>query len=442
MRLANLAGGTSTAGTTVVMANASGVLVSNAVGDGLEISSGQLQVRQDSSANGVNLQTVTHAGNTTTYGATFGATTTVGTPDDSSAAGKGHRFSIGGAANYLLQVPSTTSAASESFRLLRGTEENIIFKASGSSRFKGDAKIAATAAGDGNDTFGVHLRNDGLLTAYKGTTTGNSPVALFKSNVGGLASENARINADGSAVFADNNITLAANGSATFKGTYLVLGNIFNSADNNTGTTVYQGFVRAKRSSGADGADSLWEGYFGTGATPTSKITCDGTVHVKKIQFPAGSDTATKTVDNNTLDDYEEGTFTPSWSVSAGTAPTSGTAAGWYTKIGNRVMFTLQIDTNQVANSNTGHLVAIGGLPFQVNGTVTGNPLSIAVAYRWATDMPLSAYTAGANNNIYLGKSKTDETGTWERVDTADMTQGNTAAQNSIRISGVYVTSS
>ena len=125
-----------------------------------------------------------------------------------------------------------------------GTEENIIF--SGSSRFKGDAKIAATAAGDGNDTFGVHLRNDGLLTAYKGTTTENSPVALFKSNVGGLASENARINADGSAVFADNNITLAANGSATFKGTYLVLGNIFNSADNNTGTTVYQGFVRAK----------------------------------------------------------------------------------------------------------------------------------------------------------------------------------------------------
>ena len=104
-------------------------------------------------------------------------------------------------------------------------------------------------------------------------------------------------------------------------------------------------------------------------------------------------------------------------------------------------MFTLQIDTNQVANSNTGHLVAIGGLPFQVNGTVTGT-LSIAVAYRLRLDMPLSAYTAGANNNIYLGKSKTDETGTWERVDTADMTQGNTAAQNSIRISGVYVTSS
>ena len=71
LKIPNLAGGTSTAGTTIVMADTNGVVVSNVVGDGLEISSGQLQVRQDSSVNGVNLQTVTDAGNTTTNGATF-----------------------------------------------------------------------------------------------------------------------------------------------------------------------------------------------------------------------------------------------------------------------------------------------------------------------------------------------------------------------------------
>ena len=71
LKIPNLAGGTSTAGTTVVMADTSGVLVSNAVGDGLEISSGKLQVKQDSSGTGVNLQTVTDAGNTTTFGITL-----------------------------------------------------------------------------------------------------------------------------------------------------------------------------------------------------------------------------------------------------------------------------------------------------------------------------------------------------------------------------------
>ena len=66
LKIPNLAGGTSTAGTTIVMADTNGVVVSNAVGDGLEIDNGQLKIRQSGGGSAVNdLQFVCDAGNET-----------------------------------------------------------------------------------------------------------------------------------------------------------------------------------------------------------------------------------------------------------------------------------------------------------------------------------------------------------------------------------------
>ena len=77
------------------------------------------------------------------------------------------------------------------------------------------------------------------------------------------------------------------------------------------------------------------------------------------VTFPA---TQVPSADANTLDDYEEGTFTPT--IIGGT--TAGTATytqqtGQYTKIGNRVLISIRVGYN--SGTGTGAL-NIGGLPF------------------------------------------------------------------------------
>ena len=86
------------------------------------------------------------------------------------------------------------------------------------------------------------------------------------------------------------------------------------------------------------------------------------------ITFPATQVAAT---DVNTLDDYEEGTFTPT--IVGGTTAGVGTyvvQSGNYTKVGNLVTFRLYVATS--AHTGTGAML-ISGLPFTSNGT--GNQL-------------------------------------------------------------------
>jgi hypothetical protein len=86
------------------------------------------------------------------------------------------------------------------------------------------------------------------------------------------------------------------------------------------------------------------------------------------ITFPA---TAVAATDANTLDDYEEGSFTPTaiGTTTAGTGTYTG-QAGRYTKIGDLV--TIRIRISWSAHTGTGNL-RIGNLPFTVanEGAVT-----------------------------------------------------------------------
>lgn len=77
------------------------------------------------------------------------------------------------------------------------------------------------------------------------------------------------------------------------------------------------------------------------------------------ITFPA---TASASSDANTLDDYEEGTFTPTviGSSTAGTA-TYSTQVGAYRKIGSLVYITIQLE--YTSGNGSGNLL-ISGLPF------------------------------------------------------------------------------
>jgi len=72
----------------------------------------------------------------------------------------------------------------------------------------------------------------------------------------------------------------------------------------------------------------------------------------------------------NKLEDYEEGTFTPTFSHGI-TSVGYNNQAGRYTKVGDIVYFDLNIQTNAGSGANT--RLRISGFPFTANGSGAGN---------------------------------------------------------------------
>jgi hypothetical protein len=104
------------------------------------------------------------------------------------------------------------------------------------------------------------------------------------------------------------------------------------------------------------------------------------------ITFPA---TASLSSDGNTLDDYEEGTWTPTY-VAGGTNFSSVTyeqQTGRYTKIGRIIILTVAISTNAITKGSAAGDVYIAGLPFQSNGFFSVGTILYNSA-NWAGDIP------------------------------------------------------
>jgi hypothetical protein len=95
------------------------------------------------------------------------------------------------------------------------------------------------------------------------------------------------------------------------------------------------------------------------------------------ITFPA---TMSASSNANTLDDYEEGTFTPSFLRST-TNPTLtyDQQDGFYTKIGNFVFFAIRLGVNTVSSQGSADLW-VGGLPFAPATSAAGD---VGLAYAW-----------------------------------------------------------
>lgn len=102
--------------------------------------------------------------------------------------------------------------------------------------------------------------------------------------------------------------------------------------------------------------------------TPTQVWSIDGggVMNVYgQIHFPA---TQNASSDANTLDDYEEGTFTPTWAPTTSGSVTAGTAnVGYYTKIG-RLVYVHGYAGFSSVSSPVG-MLQMSGLPFTVGDT-------------------------------------------------------------------------
>lgn len=112
-----------------------------------------------------------------------------------------------------------------------------------------------------------------------------------------------------------------------------------------------------------------------SGATYVERIRIDtaGTLVLNQgqIKFPA---TQNASSDANTLDDYEEGTWTPSINL-LGTL-TYSTQQGKYTKIGNFVSCSVFITVSSTNSTQDSSAASISGLPFVVASSISSCALT------------------------------------------------------------------
>jgi hypothetical protein len=114
----------------------------------------------------------------------------------------------------------------------------------------------------------------------------------------------------------------------------------------------------------------------------------------------------------NNLDDYEEGTWTPSYSFATSGSVTESIQYGHYTKIGNRVFAQFQVATSSIS-SPTGQ-VTIEGLPFAVaNTTGVKGSGAIHVAYRFnssTSSYVFRLFLAANSSNITIYTNTPEDT--------------------------------
>jgi hypothetical protein len=127
---------------------------------------------------------------------------------------------------------------------------------------------------------------------------------------------------------------------------------------------------------------------FYTSASERMRISTAGVVELTsgQLKFPA---TQNASADANTLDDYEEGTWTP-----VGNGVTLTGVIAQYTKIGNTV--TIQAQWTYPSNSDGGN-AQISGLPFTVAGGGGQNTGNVTITNYGSDNLYVFA---GANGTI------------------------------------------
>ena len=173
-------------------------------------------------------------------------------------------------------------------------------------------------------------------------------------------------------------------------------------------------------------------------ASAFASPTFTGTVTVSggQIAFP---NIVNLSAGANTLDDYEEGTWSPTFSAitTAIAGPLYAAATyGIYVKIGKTVFISGTVALAAVCyygpcQSGSGGLI-ITSLPFNAAGGTAGGYGSLACGYRagWATTTPGTAYVQAGGSFIML----------FNQLVTTQITPSNLTDSASIQFSGFYTT--
>ena len=116
-----------------------------------------------------------------------------------------------------------------------------------------------------------------------------------------------------------------------------------------------------------------------------------------QITFPA---TQSASSDANTLDDYEEGTWTPTFYGSNGSTSFGYvTQVGYYTKIGNLVYITFRVSLSSI--SGAGGSLYVKGMPFN-NASTANNFGVLSVGYQTGFTTAGPTYGRSTYNNQFI----------------------------------------
>ena len=140
----------------------------------------------------------------------------------------------------------------------------------------------------------------------------------------------------------------------------------------------------------------------------------------------------------NALDDYEEGTWTPTLVPETGAFTSityDSTRVGYYTKVGNLVTVWGRMRTDSVDATGASGLLSIGGLPFTVGTGTNGGGFAVTLL-NWAGEYPSAVRPSVGNSFAYLSyRSAIDGSDTIS--DVSDLTTG-TADANRVSFQFSY----
>ena len=204
------------------------------------------------------------------------------------------------------------------------------------------------------------------------------------------------------------------------------------------GLTANNGMISAQGTGAGSGASQIQiqpygtDGYInctasnnlytrmGTGFAIRTRIDGNGHFHItsgnlvidtsgKGIDFSDTGD-GSGTDSSEVLDDYEEGSWTPTWAPTSGsfTNVTYSVRLGKYVKVGNLVTLWMHTHINSVNTSGGSGGLTLGGLPYTVGSGTVGDGGSLTLNYYTGfsnvSNQVVTGYTAYNNSHIRMTK--------------------------------------
>jgi hypothetical protein len=240
---------------------------------------------------------------------------------------------------------------------------------------------------DGSQNVGIGTASvigTGPLEVVRNANSGNTRVLVSNSNSGSSAASYFLFGND-SAAAGFGGVRSSSSTNTSFGGTNAI--QIFNNLANVSFSTAGVERMNIPVAGGVQAVTTISVGN----ATPSSSGA--------GITFPA---TQSASSDANTLDDYEEGTFTPAYSPSSGsfTTLTYAYQDGKYTKIGNVVYCQIDMATSAVTVGTASSQVKITGLPFAPSRTARG---FMNQCNNWSGGTPPDAAAVSTGSFLELG---------------------------------------
>ena len=275
-------------------------------------------------------------------------------------------------------------------------------------------------------------------------STGSSETARMTIDTSGNVGINTAVQVDGSSAM-NHPLTIAAPSGGNLFAMNRGTGGLFNSFMSTAG-------IVGLAATGSSGSLEFRTGT--TVGTSSIRMTVESAGDVtiengnlvvgtagKGINFSAYG--AGTNIDNNLLNDYEEGTFAPVYAASgtAFGAIVHNIQTGNYTKVGNLVTISIALRTGSYTAGSASGIVTITGLPFTAGGTDT-YPLAINAQDAWTNFMPYQGWVSNTTVTLTNNSGGSDRIG-YRTIPVANMTATNSGAdKNRLYLMGTYTTTS